>query len=137
VGLKTLYIEPGSPWENGSCESFNGKLRDELLNTEIFETLTDAQVVIEAWRKRYNEVRPHSALGCIPPAPPTKLPTEPVVARIMASASPHSASVSAPRLADIPFGGESQVLTHADRFNLNQETRSRPSAVRRSQELDG
>jgi transposase InsO family protein len=69
VGVKTAYIEPGSPWENGYNESFNGKLRDELLNTEIFYTLKEAQVIIEQWRRHYNEVRPHSALGYRPPAP--------------------------------------------------------------------
>ena len=69
VGAKTLYIEPGSPWENGYCESFNGKLRDELLNGEIFYALRDAQVLIEQWRQHYNRVRPHSALGYRPPAP--------------------------------------------------------------------
>ena len=69
VGVKTLYIEPGSPWENGYIESFNGKLRDELLNGEIFETLLEAKVLIEGWRQEYNQVRPHSALGYRPPAP--------------------------------------------------------------------
>lgn len=69
VGAKTAYIEPGSPWENGYVESFNGKLRDELLNREIFYTLREAQVLIEAWRRHYNAVRPHSALGWKPPAP--------------------------------------------------------------------
>ena len=65
----TLFIEPGSPWENGYVESFNGKLRDELLNREIFYTLREAQVLIEAWRQEYNQRRPHSALGYRPPAP--------------------------------------------------------------------
>ena len=74
VGAKTLYIEPGSPWENGYNESFNGKLRDELLNGEIFYTLKEAQVLIERWRHYYNHVRPHSALGYRPPAPQTILP---------------------------------------------------------------
>ena len=69
VGAKTAYIEPGSPWENGYCESFNGKLRDELLNGEIFYTLKEAQIVIENWRRHYNTVRPHSSLGYRPPAP--------------------------------------------------------------------
>ena len=69
LGTKTLYITPGSPWENGYCESFNGKLRDELLNGEIFYTLREAQVLIEQWRQHYNRVRPHSALGYRPPAP--------------------------------------------------------------------
>ena len=69
VGTRTLYIEPGSPWENGFCESFNGKLRDECLNGEIFYSLKEAQIVIQGWRKEYNTVRPHSALGYRPPAP--------------------------------------------------------------------
>ena len=69
VGARTAYIMPGSPWENGYCESFNSKLRDELLNGEIFYTLEEAKVVIEGWRRHYNTVRPHSALGSRPPAP--------------------------------------------------------------------
>ncbi len=69
VGGKTAYIEPGSPWENGYCESFNGKLRDELLNGEIFYTLKEAKIVIEVWRRHYNAIRPHSSLGYRPPAP--------------------------------------------------------------------
>ena len=68
-----MFIEPGSPWENGYCESFNGKLRDELLRGEIFDTLLEAQVLAERWRKHYNQVRPHSALGYRPPAPEAKL----------------------------------------------------------------
>lgn len=67
--VKTLYIEPGSPWENGYCESFNGKLRDELLNGEIFYTMKEAMILIEQWRVHYNTVRPHSSLGYKPPAP--------------------------------------------------------------------
>ena len=70
----TLYIEPGSPWENGYCESFNGKLRDECLNREIFYSLREAQIVIEQWRIFYNTERPHSSLGYRPPAPKTILP---------------------------------------------------------------
>jgi hypothetical protein len=69
VGAKTAFIEPGSPWENGYVESFNGKLRDELLNAEVFNTLLEAQVLIEQWRVHYNTVRPHSSLGYRPPAP--------------------------------------------------------------------
>jgi transposase InsO family protein len=69
VGVRTLYIEPGSPWENGYIESFNGKLTDELLACEIFDSLLEARVLIERWRVRYNTVRPHSALGYRPPAP--------------------------------------------------------------------
>jgi len=74
LGVKTLFIEPGSPWENGYIESFNGKLRDELLNREIFTTLKEAKVLIGWWRKEYNEFRPHSAKGYQPPAPVTILP---------------------------------------------------------------
>ena len=69
VGAKTALIEPGSPWENGYCESFNSKLRDELLNGEVFYSLAEAKVVIEAWRRYCNTERPHSSLGYRPPAP--------------------------------------------------------------------
>ena len=74
VGVKTLSIEPGSPWENGYVESFNGKLRDELLAREVFDTLLEAKVLIERWRKAYNTVRPHSSLGYRPPAPESRRP---------------------------------------------------------------
>jgi putative transposase len=76
VGTGALYIEPGSPWENGYCESFNGKLRDECLNGEIFYSLKEAQIVIERWRVEYNTKRPHSALGYRPPAPETRGPLQ-------------------------------------------------------------
>jgi len=69
LGVKTLFIEPGSPWENGYIESFNGKLRDELLNLEIFNTLLEARVLITRWRHEFNRVRPHSGLNYRPPAP--------------------------------------------------------------------
>jgi len=72
LGAKTLYIAPGSPWENGYCESFNGKLRDECLNGEIFYSLKEATVVIEQWRKHFNTIRPHSSLSYRPPAPQTR-----------------------------------------------------------------
>ena len=75
LGVTTLYITPGSPWENGYNESFNGKLRDELLNVEIFDTLLEAKVLIERWRQHYNHVRPHSSLGYKPPAPETTVPS--------------------------------------------------------------
>ena len=71
VGSKTLFIEPGSPWENGYCESFNGKLRDEFLDGEIFYSLKEAQVLTEQWRRAYNQIRPHSSLNYRPPAPVT------------------------------------------------------------------
>jgi Transposase and inactivated derivatives len=76
VGAKTAYIEPGSPWENGYCESFNARFRDELLNGEIFYSLKEAQIVIEEWRKHYNTVRPHSALGYRPSAPDSIVPMD-------------------------------------------------------------
>ena len=76
VGAKTAYIEPGSPWENGYCESFNARFRDELLNGEIFFSLTEARIIIEKWRKHYNTVRPHSALGYRPPAPESTVPMD-------------------------------------------------------------
>ena len=77
VGAKTAYIEPGSPWENGYCESFNSKLRDELLNGEIFYSLKEARIIIESWRRHYNEVRPHSSLRYRPPAPAALFPERP------------------------------------------------------------
>jgi putative transposase len=92
IGVKTLYIEPGSPWENGYCESLNSKLRDELLNVEIFTTLREVQVLIEAWRRHYNAVRPHSSLGYQPPAPEAILPP--------ASALPYAALRPAHMLAE-------------------------------------
>ena len=78
LGAGTLYIAPGSPWENGYCESFNGKLRDELLQRELFFTLREAEVLVERWRQHYNRVRPHSALGYRPPAPETLAPLPPL-----------------------------------------------------------
>jgi putative transposase len=85
VEVKTLFIQPGSPWENGYVESFNGKLRDELLNREVFDTLLEAKVLIERWRRAYNTVRPHSSLGYQPPAPEAIQPCS------LASATPQQA----------------------------------------------
>lgn len=76
LGVQTLFIEPGSPWENGYIESFNGKLRDELLNGEIFDTVLEARIIVERWRSEYNTIRPHSALGYLPPAPEAILPLQ-------------------------------------------------------------
>ena len=76
--VQTLFIEPGSPWENGYVESFNGKLRDELLNGEIFYTVMEARVLLTQWRKEYNTIRPHSSLDYRPPAPEARLPWHPV-----------------------------------------------------------
>jgi transposase InsO family protein len=75
IGMKTLFIEPGSPWENSYVESFNGKLRDECLNREVFETVVEAQVRIERWRYEYNTFRPHSSLRYRPPAPEARMLT--------------------------------------------------------------
>ena len=86
VEVQTLFIEPGSPWENGYNESFNGKLRDELLDREQFDTLLEAKVLIERWRRHYNTVRPHSSLGYRPPAP------EAIQPRSLASATPQQAN---------------------------------------------
>ena len=72
IGVTTLFIEPGSPWENGYVESYIGKLRDELLNSETLDTLMEARVLVESWRREYNRFRPHSSLGYRPPAPEAK-----------------------------------------------------------------
>jgi len=74
--ITTTYIEPGSPWENGYIESFNGRMRDELLNGEIFDTMKEARILIEQWRKEYNTIRPHSSLGYRPPVPEVIIPNE-------------------------------------------------------------
>ena len=76
IGVKTLYIEPGSPWENGYIESFNGKLRDELLNGEIFDTILEAEILLEKWRNHYNKIRPHSSLNFSPPVLEAILPLQ-------------------------------------------------------------
>ena len=76
LGVKTLFIEPGSPWENGYIESFNGKLRYGLLDGEIFDTILEARVVTETWRREYNTIRPHSSLGYKPPAPEAYAPLQ-------------------------------------------------------------
>ena len=76
LGVTTAFIEPGSPWENGYIESFNGKFRDELLNREIFDTVLEAKLVTEEWRKQYNTVRPHSSLGYRPQAPEAFYPVQ-------------------------------------------------------------
>ncbi len=78
VGARTLYIEPGSPWENGYIESFNGKSGDELLDRELFYTLLEVRVLTERYRRTYNQVRPHSSLGYRPPAPEALMPADPV-----------------------------------------------------------
>jgi putative transposase len=88
VGAKTAYIAPGSPWENGYVESFNARLRDELLNGEIFYSLREAQIVIESWRRHYNAVRPHASLNYKPPAPEVFVPA--------LAAWPHSQATSPP-----------------------------------------
>jgi len=90
VGAKTAFIEPGSPWENGYCESFNSKLRDELLDGEMFYSLAEAKIVIESWRQHYNTQRPHSSLGYKPPAPHVVLwPAEPCPSTMAAKPTMH------------------------------------------------
>ena len=87
---KTAFIEPGSPWENGYCESFNSKLRDELLDGELFYSLAEAKIVIERWRHHYNTQRPHSSLGYKPPAPHALLwPAEPRPSTMAAKPTMH------------------------------------------------
>ena len=94
VGAKAAYIEPGSPWENGYIESFNARLRDELLNGEIFYTLREAKIVIESWRRHYNAIRPHASLGYKPPAPEVFMP-----AFIVSPASPcHAGATTSSKL---------------------------------------
>jgi len=93
VDVKTLYITPGSPWENGYIESFNGKLADELLEREIFDTLYEAKVLIERWRVHYNTVRPHSSLGYRPPAPEAWLVEEPDCATLRQALQPQETSL--------------------------------------------
>ena len=91
MGVKTLYIEPNSPWENGYAESFNGKLRDELLKRESFDTLLEAKVLIERWSRAYNTVRPHSVLGYRLPSPGA---LQPCAAATAAPPQPHRAGLS-------------------------------------------
>jgi putative transposase len=97
VGAQTAYIAPGSPWENGYCESFNARLRDELLDGEIFYSLKEAQTVIEAWRRHYNAIRPHSALGYRPPAPEV-VPWPPTPASSPGAPAATSTMVPRPRM---------------------------------------
>jgi len=96
VGAKTAYIAPGSPWENGFIESFNARLRDELLDGEIFYTLAEAKIIVESWRRHFNTVRPHGSLGYKPPAPEVFIPA--MTAR--AAAQPRPATP--PELASRP-----------------------------------
>jgi putative transposase len=96
VGAKTAYIAPGSPWENGFIESFNARLRDELLDGEIFYSLAEAKIVIESWRRHYNTVRPHGSLGYKPPAPEVFVPA------MTARSSPQPRPASPPALASRP-----------------------------------
>jgi putative transposase len=95
VGAKTAYIAPGSPWENGFIESFNARLRDELLDGEIFYTLAEAKIVIESWRRHFNTVRPHGSLGYKPPAPEVFVPA--MTARAAALSRPATPPALAPR----------------------------------------
>jgi transposase InsO family protein len=114
VGVKTLYIEPGSPWENGYVESFNGKLRDEFLKRESFDTVLEAKVLIERWRQAYNTVRPHSALGYRPPAPEAR---QPCAAASATPQRPHRAGLSEGEFlkkTGISLGGRSATIRPDD-----------------------
>ena len=95
VGAKTAYIAPGSPWENGFIESFNARLRDELLDGEIFYTLAEAKIVVESWRRHFNTLRPHGSLGYKPPAPEVFVPA--MTARAAALSRPATPPALAPR----------------------------------------
>ena len=95
VGAKTAYIAPGSPWENGFIESFNARLRDELLDGEIFYTLAEAKIIVESWRRHFNTVRPHGSLGYKPPAPEVFVPA--MTARAAALSRPAEPTALAPR----------------------------------------
>lgn len=95
VGAKTAYIAPGSPWENGFIESFNARLRDELLDGEIFYTLAEAKIIVESWRRHFNIVRPHGSLGYKPPAPEVFIPA--MTARATAQPGPATPPALAPR----------------------------------------
>ena len=96
VGAKAAYIAPGSPWENGFIESFNARLRDELLDGEIFYSLAEARIVVESWRRHYNAKRPHASLGYKPPAPEVFIPA------FAARAAAQSPPAAPPALADSP-----------------------------------
>lgn len=98
VGAKTAYIAPGSPWENGFIESFNARLRDELLDGEIFYTLREAQVVIESWRRHFNTVRPHGSLKYKPPAPEVFVPAMSARAALQPRSAPSLALASRPTM---------------------------------------
>ena len=104
LDVSTLFIEPGSPWENGYCESFNGKLRDELLTMEIFSTLKEATILIEQWRRHDNAHRPHSSLGHQPPAPET--------------IAPASAALAPPRSASSPEASRHRLHQHCGRTTM-------------------
>jgi transposase InsO family protein len=108
LDVSTLFIEPGSPWENGYCESFNGKLRDELLNMEIFYTLKEATVLIEQWRRHYNAHRPHSSLGYQPPTPEAIAPASAALATLRSASLPRQKTTACTNIAGGTFiGGRS------------------------------
>jgi putative transposase len=98
VGAKTAYIERGSPWENGFIESFNARLRDELLDGEIFYSLAEARIVIESWRRHYNTVRPHGSLGYKPPAPEVFIPAFAARAALQPRSAPPPALAERPTM---------------------------------------
>jgi putative transposase len=111
VGTKTAYIERGSPWENGYIESFNARLRDELLNGEIFYSLREAQIVIESWRRHYNTIRPHASLGFEPPAPEVFVPALAAWPAALRRRAPPARLVKGPTLNYIPIGHLGGLIT--------------------------
>jgi putative transposase len=129
VGAKTAYIAPGSPWENGYIESFNARLRDELLDGEIFYSLKEAQIVIESWRRHYNAVRPHESLGYRPPAPEVFLPALAAwpSARLGGRSDSH-APADVESWVKLTF--ESDHSTGADQSGLQSEVLTLPSTLR-------
>jgi len=125
--VQTLYIAPASPWENGYIESFNGKLRDELLNREMFDSLLEAQVLVERWRKEYNTVRPHSALGYRPPAPETIVSWPPGSATLSRALGPSDTLSLTQQL--VPFLGAGHPPTGDKRLGAANLVRHRAPSL--------
>src|SRR5262249_4700390 len=126
VGAKTAYIERGSPWENGYIESFNARLRDELLNGEIFYTLREAQIVIESWRRHYNTIRPHASIGYKPPAPEVFVPAFTSVA---GCATPTSSAGHAGETASLKLTFHLDHSAGADHLTIEIAERTESNAV--------
>jgi putative transposase len=111
-GARTAFIEPGSPWENGYVVSFYGKLRDELLNAEVFNTLAEAEVLIEQWRRHYNTLRPHSSLRYRPPAPEVVPTARSIPPSSSGPAQPRPPPLCSTKISPGTRGGASQIVGH-------------------------